>query len=75
MSEKWLTNVDIIFYGVERIDLSTNLGEIVRIDESSEGDLTLYKISTKSDFYNIKALNYSISDSITDIFDSPLNTL
>jgi hypothetical protein len=68
-------NIDIIFEGVTYMDISPWLGEIsIRVEEI-EGEI--YKkiwIQTKEHTYLIRAANYRIETSETDIFDSPLDT-
>lgn len=69
-------NVDIIFHGVKQLNIPTMLENIsIQSEELDDGAYSIFSIESKGTVYTIEAVGYSISNSNTDIFTSPLETL
>lgn len=70
-------NLDIIFYGVQYLDIASLVSEVEIIEEDIVDDTTyrIFVLKTKQGDYKIQAASYKISQSDTDIFESPLSKL
>ena len=69
-------NVDIIFMGVDYINLRTMLGEIsISTEEATDKNHRLFLLQSAEGLWTVDAFACSIVVSDTDIFESPLNKL
>ena len=67
-------NIDIVFWGVDHLELDTSLGEISLDVEVLEEKPSTKRITITSPNgkFMIVATNYPIFESDTDMFDSPI---
>lgn len=69
-------NVDVIFYGVVRLEINDLIGEMsIDSENSSNPTYQRFMLRTEKCSHIIEAVSYIIELSYTDIFDSPLDSL
>lgn len=62
------TNVDLVFWGVERMDLATSFDGLV-LSTTDEGH---FQIQTDGKFFQVVASGFKVLENSLDIFDSSL---
>jgi hypothetical protein len=68
-------NIDIIFWGVDYLNIASHLGEITMQIEEIDDRHKKFLIHSNGQTYTIEAKLYKIMTSDMEIFDSPLNTI